>query len=105
MGLFTWSLKQQKYSKNISIKKGLRTKQAITKCDEKNTDKQVNRQQQHCKQLVYIYRDLANAKTSSFKGIHYTVLVCDVKGMTEKATAIQKEFSQSCVNTRYVWRE
>ena len=38
------------------------------------------------------------------KGIHLHVhllfsLVCDIKGKTKQTTAIQKEFSQSCVKT------
>ena len=32
-------------------------------------------------------------------------LVCDIKGKSEQAMAIQKEFSQSCVKTRFVLRE
>ena len=36
MGLFTWSTYKQKYSNNISIKKGLRSKQATTKCSIKS---------------------------------------------------------------------
>ena len=65
-------MNKQKYS-NISIKKkkeGKRNKQATTKCSRKKADKQVSMQQQHCKQLVYIYRDLAKEKIFSLKCIH-----------------------------------
>ena len=53
-----------------SIKKGISSKQATAKHSIKKSDKQVNTQQQHCKQLVYIYRDLAKAETFFFKCIH-----------------------------------
>ena len=72
--MFTWSTNKQKFSNNISIKKA---------------DKQVNRQQQHCKQLVYIYRDFAKAKMLSFK--------CNIKGKTEQATILER------VNLSGVW--
>ena len=66
MGLCTCTMNKQKYNNNISIKKkwGLRSKQATPNCSiKKEWLKQINRQQQHCKQLVYIYRDFAKAKT------------------------------------------
>ena len=53
-------MNKQKYS-IISIKEGLRSKQATTKCSIIKVDKQINIQRQHCKQLVYIYRDFAKA--------------------------------------------
>ena len=88
MGLFAWSTNKQKYNNNISIKKAY---------------KQVNRQQQHCKQLVYIYRDFAKKKTFSFKCIHQTAnQPSDIKG---KIQSKQRQLRKSCVKTRYVWRE
>ena len=41
--------KQKQWSNNISIKKGLRSKQATTTVQYKKGDKQVNMQQQHYK--------------------------------------------------------
>ena len=70
----------------------------------KKEDKQVNRQQQLCKdkrnkihnkQLVYINRDFA--KKFSYKCIHQTADSCDIKGKTEHATWFQLEFDRSCV--------
>ena len=38
-------------------------------------------------------------KTFSHNCIHQTADHCDIKGKTEQASAIQLEFSQSCVKT------
>ena len=62
MDSLTLSMNKQKYSNNISIKNGLRSKKATTKCSIRKANKQVNNQQQHCKRLVYIYNDFAKAK-------------------------------------------
>ena len=56
-------------------------------------------QQQHCKQLVYIYRE---GKDILLEAHPLDCLSCDIKAKTDQATAIQKEFSQSCVKTHCV---
>ena len=73
----------KKYSKHISVKKGFRSKQETTKCSIKKADKPINGQQQHCKQLVYIYIDFAKAKTFHFKCIHQTA--CHAIQMTRQS--------------------
>ena len=62
-GLVYMITHKQKYSNNISIKK---------------EDREVNKQQQHCKQPVFIYRDFA----------FISLLSCDIKGKTEQATIV-----------------
>ena len=59
-------MNKQKYSNNVSIKKGrLRIKEQTTKCSiKKKTDKNI--QQQHCNQLVYIYRQRQKHSPSAF---------------------------------------
>ena len=56
----------------MSVRKGNKQVNMQHTCKYKNNNKQ----------LVYIYRDFAKAKTFYFK--------CDIKGKTEHATAIQK---------------
>ena len=82
---------------NISIKKGLRSKQATTKYNIKKRIKEINRQQQYCKQLFYVYRDLVQVHSPDCS-------LCDIKGKTEQATG----FNKNSVNLvwRYVtWKE
>ena len=55
-----------KYRNNVSVKtKEIKQQTTDNKVQYKKTDKNI--QQQHCKQLVYIYRDFAKAETFSFK--------------------------------------
>ena len=48
-------------------KKGLRSKQETATCSVNKANKLKHKHQQHCKQLVYIYRDFAKAKQQQFR--------------------------------------